>query len=156
MSDMQQLQSQFLFEFSADLEVPLDVGDTPQGQRRIIMVKGGTFEGPRLSGEVLQGGGDWLLVRSDGARELDVRATLRTYDNHLIYVHYRGIMQLPAPVLERFNRGERDIDPSSYYFRTTPVFETGSEKYGWLNRIVAVGVGRRTGSGVAYAVFEIL
>jgi len=48
------------------------------------------------------------------------------------------------------------VDPSEYYFRTTPVFETASEKYGWLNRIVAVGIGRMTPTGVGYKVYAIL
>jgi len=65
-------------------------------------------------------------------------------------------MHAPPEVLGRMLEGERDIDPSEYYFRTTPVFETGSEKYGWLNRIISVGVGRRTETGVAYTVYEIL
>ena len=65
-------------------------------------------------------------------------------------------MHVPPEVMEKMIQVERDIDPSEYYFRTTPVFETGSEKYGWLNRIVAVGVGRRTETGVAYTVYEIL
>ena len=105
---------------------------------------------------LLPGGGDWLLVRPDGASELDVRATLRTDDGHLIYMYYRGILSRPPAVMERMRQGERDIDPSEYYFRTTPVFETGSEKYDWLNRINSVGVGRFTQSGVAYTVYAIL
>src|SRR6266571_11992 len=153
---MEALKSEFLCELNADLEVPQDIGATPHGTRRIIYVRKGVFTGPRLRGEVLPGGGDWLLVRPDGASELDVRGTLRTDDAHLIYLYYRGILHAPPAVSDRFQRGERDIDPSSYYFRTTPVFETGSEKYWWLNRVVAVGVGRRTATGVAYAVHEIL
>ena len=48
------------------------------------------------------------------------------------------------------------VDPSEYYFRTTPVFETASEKYGWLNRLLAVGVGQFLPPGVAYKVDAIL
>ena len=47
------------------------------------------------------------------------------------------------------------VDPAEYSFRTTPVFETGSEKYGWLNPIIAVGVGGRTPRGVAYTVYAM-
>jgi len=47
------------------------------------------------------------------------------------------------------------VNPSEYYFRTTPVFETAAEKYAWLNRLVAVGVGRRTRTGVEYSVYAI-
>ena len=153
---MADLKSELLFEIRADLEPAQEIGTTPHGTRRIIYVTGGSFEGPRLKGEVLPGGGDWLLVRPDGASELDVRATCRTDDGHLIYPYYRGILHAPPEIMERMRQGERNIDPSEYYFRTTPVFETGSEKYAWLNRIVAVGVGERTQTGVAYTVYEIL
>ena len=103
-------------------------------------MKGGTFEGPRLKGEVLPGGGDCLVFRPDGAGELDVRATLRTDDGHLIYTYYRGIIQASPEVTQRVAQGE-SVDRSEYYFRTAPVYETASEKYSWLNRIVAVAVG---------------
>jgi hypothetical protein len=58
-------------------------------------------------------------------------------------------------VRERTARGET-VDPSEVYFRTTPVFETASEKYDWLNRTVAVGIGRGTPTGVAYDVHAVL
>jgi hypothetical protein len=153
---MDTLKTEFLCELSADLEAPQQIGTTPRGTRHIIYVKGGAFEGPKLKGMVLPGGGDWLLVRPDDASELDVRGTLQTDDGHLIYVQYRGIIHAPPDILQRMRQGERDLDPSRYYFRTTPVFETGSEKYGWINRIVTVGVGRRTVTGVAYRVYAIL
>src|SRR5205809_3304685 len=57
-----------------------DLGPTPAGHRRIVVVKGGRFEGPRLRGDVLPGGGAWLVERSDGSRRLDVRLTLRVGD----------------------------------------------------------------------------
>src|SRR5437016_2046721 len=125
---MDTLQAEFLCQVNADLEAPQQIGTTPHGTRRIIYVKGGYFEGPKLKGTVLPGGGDWLLVRPDGASELDIRGTLRTDDGHLIYVQYRGIIYAPPAIQQRFQQGERDIDPALYYFRTTPTFETGSEK----------------------------
>jgi len=154
---MSDLKTEFLFDMSADLdhEGTVNVGATPHGIRQIVYVKGGTFEGPKIKGEVLPGGGDWLIVRPDGATVLDVRAAGRTDDGHIIYTYYRGIAVTPPEVRERMLKGE-DIDPSEYYFRTTPVFETASEKYGWLNRIVAVGIGRFTPTGVAYKVYAVL
>lgn len=153
---MADLKSELLFEISADLEAAQEIGTTPHGTRRIVYVTGGSFTGPRLKGEVLPGGGDWVRDRPDNAFELDVRITLRTDDDHLIYTSYRGILYAQPDIMQRMRQGERDIDPSEYYFRTTPVFETGSEKYDWLNRIVSVGIGRRTATGVAYTVYAIL
>lgn len=140
---MSELRSELLFTLTADLDEPQVVGETPRGNRRIYYVTGGAFEGPRLRGEVLPGGGDWLRLRPDGAGELDVRATLRTDDGELIYTAYRGILR-GAP------------DSPDFYFRTAPMYETASEKYGWLNRVVAVGVGALTPAGVSYSVYEIL
>ena len=41
-------------------------------------------------------------------------------------------------------------------FRITPTFETGLEKYAWLNHLVSVGVGRRTPTGLSYRIYAIL
>ena len=49
-----------------------------------------------------------------------------------------GVRCGPPEVLARLGRGE-PVDPAAYYFRTTPRFETGSSRYGWLNDLIAVG-----------------
>ena len=152
---MSELKSRVLFEVSVDLADPQRVGATPHGNRSIHYVTGGSFEGPKLMGEVLPGGGDWLLLRPDGAGELDVRATLRTDDGHLIYTYYRGILNVPPETLQRVMAGET-VAPSEYYFRTAPAYETASEKYAWLNRIVAVAVGKFSPNWVGYTVYEVL
>jgi hypothetical protein len=113
---MADLKSELLFEMSADLDATSrqELAHTPHGTRRIVSGPGGVFEGPKLKGVLLPGGGDWLLVRPDGASELDVRTTLQTDDGHLIYMSYRGILYRPPAVMERMRQGERDIDPSEY------------------------------------------
>jgi hypothetical protein len=144
--------------FTITLEVPriVDLGATPNGNRRIATVTGGKFEGERLRGTVqATPGGDWILVRPDGATVLDVRLTLETDDRQLIYMTYRGLRHGPAEVMARLAKGEA-VDPSSYYFRTTPAFETASKKYDWLNRIIAIATGRREATGPVYEVFEVL
>src|SRR5207244_1759752 len=65
-------------------------GDGPLGRRILFGAAGGTFEGPRLRGEVMPGGGDWALFRADGAMSLDVRLTLRTHDDALVHMTYGG------------------------------------------------------------------
>lgn len=148
------LQSEFLMQLTAELDTALVIGETPQGDRRVLPVTGGTFSGPKLKGQVLSSGGDWLLFRKDGAAQQDVRMTLRTDDGALIYVSYRGVSVIPTEVRQRIMSGE-DVDASTYYFRTTPYFETGSEKYSWLNKIVTVGVGKRNKSNVIYNIYAI-
>ena len=150
----EELKSEFLYEVRIELDPPQPIGETPSGLRRIVYVKSGTFAGPKLKGEVLPGGGDWVVVGRDGIIRLDVRITFRTDDGALIYVRYGGVFDVSPEILQRIRNGEK-VAPSEYYFRITPVFETASEKYSWLNKTVAVGVGNRTQTGVIYTVYAI-
>jgi hypothetical protein len=84
-----------------------------------------------------------------------VRLTLQTDEGALVLMSYRGVRYATAEVSARLARGEQ-VDPSEYYLRTAPFFETGSERYAWLNTIVAVGMGERLPNGVRYEVFEVL
>ena len=152
---MLDLKCEYLCDLNADLEEPIDVGSTPHGVRRIFNVKGGSIEGPKISGKVLPTGADWVIIRPDMAAELDVRAIFQTHDNEIIYTYYRGILNATSEVYDKIQKGE-DVDPTEYYFRTTPIFETSSEKYGWLNRIVSVGIGKLGKNKVTYKVYEIL
>lgn len=131
-----------------------ELGDSPLGRRRIIPITGGTFRGERLSGRVLPGGADWQVIRSDGVAELDARYTLETHDKALIYVRNFGYRHGPAEVLQRLAAGE-PVDPALYYMRTTPRFETGAERYRWLNRIICVATGARRAAAVELEVFEV-
>lgn len=144
-----------LFVMRLAARAPSNIGATPGGDRRVIAVSGGAFEGERLSGEVLDGGADWQILRADGATTLDVRLVLKTGDGALVGMTYRGLRHGPPDVLARLGRGE-EVDPADYYFRINPLFETASEKYGWLNRILAIGVGLRRADGPIYSVFEVL
>ena len=131
-----------------------ELGETPQGRRRIINITGGSFRGERLSGRVLAGGADWQVIRPDGVADLDARYTLETSDGALIYVRNHGYRHGPADVLEKLAAGE-DVDPSLYYMRTAPLFETGDARYAWLNRMICVGTGARRKSSVHLEIFEI-
>jgi hypothetical protein len=131
------------------------VGATPGANRRIGLISGGSFEGERLSGQVIDGGSDWQAVRADGSTTLDVRLVLKTKDDALIAMSYRGVRYGPADVIKRMEKGEA-VDPSSYYFRINPMFETAAATYDWLNRVVAVGIGHRRPDGPVYSVFEVL
>jgi hypothetical protein len=131
------------------------VGATPGADRRIGLIPGGSFEGERLSGQVMDGGSDWQAVRADGSTTLDVRLVLKTKDDALIAMNYRGVRYGPADVIKRIEKGE-PVDPSSYYFRINPMFETAAATYGWLNRVLAVGIGDRRPDGPVYSVFEVL
>lgn len=154
---------EFLCEVSItlDREAPLAVGASPWRNRRVSDIAGGTFRGPRLSGAVRRSGADWSEGgrAADGgvATAIDVRSLWQSDDGALIYVTYSGRLVIPSGVVEAF----RDplalaaLDPSAYYFRICPMFETAADDYRWLNEIVAVGMGRRTADGVVYRVFQV-
>jgi len=134
---------------------PQKLGAVPHGIRSIVPVTGGDFEGPRLRGKVLPGGGDWLLLRSDGVLELDLRITLETDDHARIYMTFQGLRHGPPDAIAALGRGEV-VDPASYYFRTLPRFETSTGKYAFLNRIITVGVGETRPDGAVHRIDEIL
>ena len=152
---MAEIRTAHLFTITLKIGEIQPLGKTPFGDRRVAVVDSGSFEGARLKGTVLKGGTDWILGRSDGVLQLDVRLTLRTHDGDIIAMTYRGYRHGPAAAIDRLNRGEK-VDPAEYYFRIAPFFETASEKYGWLNRIIALGTGDRRSDGPVYDVFEVL
>ncbi|MEV0028938.1 DUF3237 domain-containing protein [Nocardia sp. NPDC050793] len=147
-----------LFDIAVDLDPRLNIGDGPFGKRILFGAAGGSFEGPELRGEVLPGGGDWALFRSDGGMSVDVRLTLRTHDGALVYMSYGGRWIVPAELREDIADPvkSRQVDPARYYFRTTPMFETGAKQYAWLNDIVCVGSGYLIEGGVAYQVSRVI
>lgn len=154
---MSEIETEFVMEMRLQVEMPLQpIGGGQYGDRRIAKVLGGTFEGPEIRGTVPAGGGDWILNRIDGVTQLDVRLVMETDDGALIYMTYAGLRHGPAEVMARMAAGET-VDPASYYFRTTPYFETAMDgKYAWMNRSCFVAKGHREPSGPIYRVFRVL
>ncbi|WP_407150842.1 DUF3237 domain-containing protein [Bradyrhizobium sp. ORS 86] len=152
------ITTEHLFDIVIDLKPRLDIGEGPLGRRVLFGAAGGTFEGPRLRGEVLADGGDWALFRPDGTMSLDVRLVLKTHDGALVHMTYGGRWVTPAELRADIADPVRryQVDPRSYYFRTTPLFETGSSQYAWLNDIVCVGIGYLVEGGIAYKVAQVV
>jgi hypothetical protein len=113
---------------NANIDSPLTMGKTPQGQRRVITISGGTFEGRDLKGTIMPGGEDWQLVREDGVTELDARYWLRTDDGVIIRVHNQVLVYAPEGAA-----------PSDRYARSSVKFEAPVGKYDWLNKAIFVG-----------------
>jgi len=151
---LRNVQTRPLFVLREQVPPLFVVGATPNGFRRIGLVPGGSFEGERLSGVVVSGN-DWQTVRDDSCRKLDVRLLLRTTDDALIVMTYTVLRAGPPDVMAALDRGEAP-DPSTYYFRMSPMFETSAKKYDWLNRIICVGIGDRLADGPVYSIFEVL
>ena len=153
--ELTELRYRPLIDFQIEVKPPSIIGATPGYDRRIGEIAGGRFEGERLSGKILSGGSDWQSLRADGATTINVRLVLQTTDGALIAMRYFGVRHGPKEVLDRIARGE-NVNPSEYYMRVTARFETASEKYDWLNRIVSVALGHRIAGGAIYHVFEIM
>ncbi|WP_234385980.1 DUF3237 domain-containing protein [Streptomyces lydicus] len=141
--------------FEVRLAPILDLGDSHWGRRRVINIVGGTFEGPRLSGVILPGGADWQVLHpEDGMASIDTRSTLRTHDGAHLYLSTSGVRHGKPEVLRRLATGEA-VDPAEYYFRLFCRFETGDERYRWLNRTLAVASGARTSEAVRYEAYTL-
>ena len=130
------------FEIRAQVGTPLEIGQLPQGRRRIVQILGGTFSGPGLKGKILPGGADWQIVHADGFSELDTRYTLETDKGERIYVQNKGVRHAAPDVMKKLLAGDT-VDPSLVYFRTVPTFETSAPGLQELTRSVYIGMGER-------------
>jgi Protein of unknown function (DUF3237) len=146
---------EYICELTAVVGAPVEVGPTPAGLRRIVNIIEGRFQGPLLRGTILAGGADWQIIRTDGVAELHAHYVLQTDDGVLIQVRNRGLRHGPMEVLKRIAEGGR-VDPSEYYFRTTPVFEAPAGRYEWLNRSVFAATAERHADRVIARIFRVL
>ena len=148
------LPVEHLFDMHVNLQ-PAQPITTPVGVRMTFITTGGIIDGPKLQGEILPGGGDWLIVGNDGVGRVDVRATLRSHDGVLIHYEARGIIKIPADGLQRLAAGEV-LAFDETYVRTTPKFETADERYAWLSDLVAVGYNVLSPNHIDYRIFQVL
>jgi len=140
--------------FRNTLSAVQPIGDTPFGHRITYIVGEGRFEGERLRGRILPGGGDWLIGGAGGLARLDVRKTFETDDQALIHVSYTGLYKFSAEVTARLASGE-DCEFGDTLFLTQVQFETGDPRYAWINETLAVGEGRETQNGVEYRIHAL-
>ncbi|TNE33068.1 MAG: DUF3237 domain-containing protein [Alphaproteobacteria bacterium] len=136
----------------ADTQV---IGEGPFGARRTYVIGPGTFEGERLRGEILPGGGDWMTVGRDGLANLDVRKTLRTHDGALIHLSYQGLYRFDDAIAAKLEAGA-EAEFGETLFQVQARFETGDPRYDWLNSTLAIGEGRETSRGVEYRLYSLV
>lgn len=132
----------FVFGLKARLGEMIVIGESPEGLRRMIPILDGTFDGPKVRGEVLGGGADWQYLRSDGVTIAEAVYLLKTHDGALIQIRNRGVRHGPAEVIQRLTEGEH-VDPAEYYFRASPTFLVSPGPYDWLNKNVFAMTGAR-------------
>ncbi len=146
-------------EYLGSLYAPLDPPQVIDNALYIYNVQpGGWFKGPKVNAKILAPAADWLRVMPGGSLRLDVRGTLQTDDNQLIYFTYSGVISHSKESFDRLMKGET-LTSKDHYFITAPTFQTSSEKYGWLNHVQCVGkvveVKVGEGSFVKYDIFAV-
>jgi hypothetical protein len=147
------MPAEHLFDMHVNLE-PAQAIATPIGIKMVFITTGGTIEGAKLRGDILPGGGDWLLIGTDSVGRVDVRATIRTHDGVLINYEARGIIKIPAGGLDRLADGEV-LPFEETYIRTTPTFETSDQRYAWLSEIVTVGYNILSPHHIDYRIYRV-
>ena len=147
------IEARHLCDFAIDFE-PTQYIPTGVGMRANYVIREGTVTGERFNGEFISGGGDWVVVGADQIARLDVRAAIRADDGELVFVTNTGRIDLRDGVAERLLAGER-LGPTDFYARSSPLFETGSQHYCWLNSIVTVALNGLAPEHVDYEIYEV-
>jgi hypothetical protein len=128
-----------LCTLDVQLADPITVGEGPSGLRLVYEVLDATVDGERLRGKLKgRAAADWVTIAGPVAT-LDVRASFETHDGAVVFVQYRG----------RLNVG------TGGPIYVAPLFESGDERYSWLNGIQAVGKGELNGNLLHYEWFEV-
>ena len=131
------LPVQHLFTIHLDIDPHHIIANGPEGTKLVAPIRGGTVSGGRVSGTVIEhSGGDWVSIGPKGEMRIDVRFSIRTDDDTLIYVSYRGVL----------NGGDA---------KAAPLFETGAEQYAWLNALQGIGLGTAAAGGVDYEFYAL-
>ena len=132
------LPAEHLFDLSIQFS-DMHLFAVPYGTRLTAVTSGGAATGARLIGDVLLGGGDWIVVGADGIARLDVRVTIRAETGELIHMASQGRAVLGDEARGTFLAGET-VAPPDLFARSTTQFETSGSSYEWLNACVAIGV----------------
>ncbi|NLR46016.1 DUF3237 domain-containing protein [Priestia megaterium] len=140
--------------FTINAGTPVVIGHTGLGKKQFIPIKSGTADG-EIKGLILPSGADSQIIRWDGRVDLSARYVIQTEDDELIYIENNGIRQVSEEFREQAAEGEI-IPPEYVYFRTIPVFETGSAKYKWLQDRMFIGAAVRNPESVVLDIYEVL
>ena len=132
-------KAEIRLEYLMTLHVDLDPPQAIDAANLIFNIKGGWAEGPRIKGKVLSPAADWLQILPSGAWRIDVRATIATDDQQMVYASYNGVIRLSQAGAAKMASGGSLTQNDVSYFATAPTFRTAAEKYSWLNGLQAVG-----------------
>ena len=147
-----------VFEFSYRIVTtsPLPATtDSPFGERMYAAIVEGEIEGPRLRASLAAPGSDWMGVSGDGYFRPDVHVAFRTDDGQALLVRCSGLIE-QTPAFMKANKENGATGWDDQYLRLVMRFDTGTERYRWLNTSLFIARGRlfRTGS-VECEVFRV-
>jgi len=149
-----EVEKLFYIEVTCGPEIP--IGDVGKGELNIYPIVSGYLEGEKLRGEVVNFGADWnYMQHSNGIDIISTRYLLKTDDGAFISLTTSGICIESPEQIEMEMKGEF-VDPTTYYFRQHLFFETGAEKYKWMNGMVAFAViGFKTTGEICYDAYMV-
>lgn len=147
-------QLEFVFELRVKVSPPVHIGRTESEDLNFTPIVGGTVDGPRFSGRVLPGGGDWWTTRGD-TTQLDARYLIEANDGAVIDIVNRGYFRADPALEPRIFAGE-EIPESEIYYRTAPVFQASAPAYQWMTGHQFIGMARPEPEHVCIRVFMLL
>jgi hypothetical protein len=128
---------------------------SPLGSRQYWQISAATLSGDRITATLAATGVDWMAMSPDGFWRPDVRAQFVTDDGAVVLMHYTGLVQQTAAFREAAE-ADRASDWADQYMRLAIQFDTGADKYRWLNTSLYVAAGRLLGTGkIEYAVHRV-
>lgn len=137
----------YAFTARITLAPPVEQGEVAGGRKRFIAITGGTVDGPMLKGTIMPGGGDWQIIMPGGLTKVEARYFMKSADGTVIEITNPGVRVASPEVTEKLAKGEK-VDPSAYYFRTTPRFDVKPGPQEWMARSAFVARGIRTPDSV--------
>jgi hypothetical protein len=146
----------FEYAFSARVELhsPIEQGTVNGLRMRFVPISGGSVTGPKLTGKVLPGGGDWQSISQDGLTDVRALYTLEADDGTVIAIENAGVRTASKEVTDRISRGEA-VEPDDYYFRTAARFTVEDGPHAWMGRTLFVARGIRMPDHVVIDFYEV-
>jgi hypothetical protein len=148
------VQKEMTYRFKIRGPLPSTEG-SPRGARQYWEMTEGTLTGDRINATIAMPGGDWNVVGTDRFGRPDVRVQFVTDDGAVVLLHYTGLVERT----DNFNKAAESGEATGWedqYMRMFMTFDTGAERYAWLNQHLFIAEGRLAGpSEIEYAIYQI-
>jgi Protein of unknown function (DUF3237) len=162
-----------VFDLAVTISPPVDIGETPQGLRRMIPITGGVLtlsdalakqfglavavagQAPPAHGRVVPGGADHQLIHADGTQaNLDARYVIEMHDGSKIFVANTALRVASLEDSMRLRQGQ-PVDPGRVYFRCQPFLSAAAPVWDWVNHFQFIGSGTRAPDGVFLSFYQV-